>query len=310
MKKKFLVMALAGGMLLSVAGYAVGDYFVEYALKRGTPDNPKAAPEACARIADPAMAAPGKPEARNEKWELKSADGLALRGICFFPETDSHRWAILVHGYGRTKEFAWDYAEEYLKQGYNVLTPDLRAAGESEGTYITMGTKESEDIVLWAEKIVQQDPEAKIALHGVSMGAATVMMASALNPPHVKAVVEDCGYTSAYAMFTEQLYELFGLPEFPVMPCVDVVSRRKLGCALSEAAPLKSVEHTGMPMLFIHGDADKLVPYEMMGELYRASSAPMKEQVTFVGAGHADSKNQDKKGYFRKVFSFLAAQMK
>jgi len=137
------------------------------------------------------------------------------------------------------------------------------------------------------------------------MGAATVMMASALQPPHVAAIIEDCGYTSAYDMFTMQLKKLFGLPEFPIMQCVDVVCRIKMGCALSDATPLKSVARTEVPMLFIHGDEDKLVPYEMMHELYNASSAPKKEAVTFAGAGHASAKSAASEEYFSKIFSFL-----
>ena len=78
------------------------------------------------------------------------------------------------------------------------MTPDLRAAGTSDGIYLTMGVLESEDIKVWAEQIVERDPQAKIVLHGVSMGAATVLMASALDIKNLCAVVEDCGYTSAY----------------------------------------------------------------------------------------------------------------
>ena len=304
--KKILTAALVLLCLLAGAGYLVGDYFLGYALRRGEHGEP---PAACAKIADPALETPARPPARSETWEIRSSDGLVLRGTCFYPAAPSHRWAILVHGYGRTKEFAWDYAKEYLEHGYNVLAPDLRAAGESEGTYLTMGTLESEDIALWAAQIAQRDPEARIALHGVSMGAATVMMASALDPPHVESVIEDCGYTSAYDMFTMQLKEIFGLPEFPIMGCVDLVSRLKMGCALSDAAPLESVPRTRVPMLFIHGDADKLVPFSMMQELYDASSAPEKESMVVVGAGHAAAKSIDSKSYFRKIFSFLDTHM-
>ena len=297
-------------LIFTVAiGYFIGDYFLGYALKRGTAEDPKAMPPACAAIADPSLVPLKKPLASEEGWEISSADGLALRAVHLSPSGSSHRWAILVHGYGRTKEFTWDYAEEYLKQGYHVLAPDLRAAGESEGTYITMGTKESEDIALWAERIAREDPEARIVLHGVSMGAATVMMASALRPSHVVAVVEDCGYTNAYDMFTMQLKVLFGLPEFPVMQCLDAVSRMKTGCAVSDANPLKSVARTDLPMLFIHGDADRLVPCGMMQELLDASSSPKKEAVTVIGAGHASAKNADPEKYFSKIFSFLEPYM-
>ena len=99
----------------------------------------------------------------------------------------------------------------------NLVKKAGRAAGLSEGKYLTMGVKESDDIVLWAKEIVQKDENAQIVLHGISMGAATVMMTTAKHPQNVVAAVEDCGYTSAYDMFTNQLDVIFGLPEFPIM---------------------------------------------------------------------------------------------
>ncbi|TYZ30029.1 alpha/beta hydrolase [Selenomonas caprae] len=310
MEKKLLVASVLLLMLLGGAGYLIGSGFVDYALYRANPDDPTAIPEAAVAIVEPGLDAPAKPQAESETWTITSADGLKLVATHFSPAAPGSRWVILVHGYGRDQRFVWDYAAEYLKQGYHVLTPDLRAAGRSEGKYFTMGVRESDDIVLWAKEILRRDASAKIALHGISMGAATVMMATAKQPPQVVAAVEDCGYTSAYDMFTVQLKKLFGLPEFPVMNCVDVVSRLKTGAAISAAAPYKSVPYTGMPMLFIHGDADKLVPVGMMEKLYAASAAPVKEKWIVPGAGHADAKNTAPKEYFTHVFDFLETYMR
>ena len=301
MKKIFVAVIL----ILIGAGYFIGDYFVNFALKRDSENF--SPPKATLNIADPNLTAPPEPNFPKEIWTVNSEDGLELNSTYFSPAQKNHRWAILVHGYGRDGRFAYDYAEEYLRHGYNVLIPDLRAAGKSEGIYITMGTFESRDLVLWAEKIVERDPQAKIIFHGVSMGAATVLMASALEPKNLVAVVEDCGYTSAYEMFTVQLEEIFGLPEFPVMPIVNVVSKIKIGAKISDAAPIDYVSKTEVPTLFIHGDADKLVPYEMMQKLFDASNAPVKESWTVEGAGHAEAKIQDPKKYFERVFKFIDA---
>ena len=285
------------------AGYLIGDYFVEYALKRGEDGSP---PSACRSIADPTLRAPAAPDFEREIWNITSSDGLKLTADYFKPSTQSHKWALLVHGYGRDRTFAYDYADAYLKHGWNVVTPDLRAAGESEGNYITMGVKESDDLVGWIGKIIRTDPMAEIILHGVSMGAATVMMTSAKDlPSNVKAAVEDCGYTSAYEMFGAQLKKLFGLPEFPIMKFVDVVSKFETGAAVSDAAPINAVGMTKVPMLFIHGDADDLVPYSMMGRLFDASGAPIKEDWTVPGAGHADAKPINPPAYFERVFEFV-----
>lgn len=303
MKKNIILISIISIILavLFVAGYFVGDYFVNFALKR-TDNQP---PQATVNIADPNLKAPARPNFNSEIWTIKSADGLNLYATYFLPENESHKWAILVHGYGRDQTFAYDYAEEYLKHGYNVLTPDLRASGTSEGTYLTMGTLESQDIAIWAAKILEKDSQAKIVLHGVSMGAATVMMASAQNIQNLCAVVEDCGYTSAYDMFTAQLRVIFDLPEFPIMGFVDMVSHMKTGYPISKASPIRSVIMIKVPILFIHGTEDKLVPFEMMDKLYRFCGAPVKEKFVVEGAGHADSKVKNPQKYFEQVFNFI-----
>ena len=94
--------------------YAIGDYFVDFALERGEDLSP---PKACADIADPNLKAPPMPNFPAEDWTLESFDGLKLHAKKFSPAEDSNRWAILIHGYGRDSTYAYDYAEEYLKRG-------------------------------------------------------------------------------------------------------------------------------------------------------------------------------------------------
>lgn len=296
--RKIFVAAI---ILIICAAYGVGNYFVEFALKRGEDLSP---PKATANIADPTLIAPPMPNFPAEDWTIESFDGIRLHAKKFSPPENSDRWAILVHGYGRDGRFAYDYADEYLKRGWNVVVPDLRAAGESDGEFITMGALESRDVFDLAGKISAENPDAKIILHGVSMGAATVMMAAALNPPAVVAVVEDCGYTSAYEMFAAQLQKIFGLPEFPAMYCADIVCKIKTGVKISDAAPINVVDKISAPILFIHGDADDLVPFEMLDRLFDACTAP-KEKFVVQGAGHADAKKINPNAYFDKVFAFL-----
>ena len=282
--------------------YAVGEYFVDFALERGEDLSP---PKACANIADPSLKAPPIPNFSNEDWTLESFDGLQLHAKKFSPAENSNRWAVLIHGYGRDGTFAYDYAEEYLKRGWNVLIPDLRASGESQGQFITMGALESQDILNWTEKI---PADSKIILHGVSMGAATALMTAAHNPKNLIAVVEDCGYTSAYEMFTAQLNKIFGLPEYPVMLCADLVCKFKTGVKISDAAPLEVVDKIKVPILFIHGDEDGLVPFDMMTKLYDKATAP-KEKFVVEGAGHADAKRKNPAAYFDKIFKFLEGRL-
>lgn len=65
-------------------------------------------------------------------------------------------------------------------------------------------------MIVWINEILAYDEQANIVLYGESMGAATVLMAAGEGlPKQVKAVVEDCGYTTAYAMFKDQLKGAF-----------------------------------------------------------------------------------------------------
>ena len=303
MRKKLVALLVVVLIMLS---YMIGSYFINFSLKRADPSDINSGPPACVNIHDPTRTVPDKPDYLNETWSILSKDGLKLNATHFSPDSQNHYWAILVHGYGRDQRYAWDYAEPYLIQGYNVLTPDVRASGTSEGIYLTMGAKESDDLLLWIEKILEVDPEAKIVLHGVSMGAATVMMAAGKSKSqNLVAVVEDCGYTSAFKMFSMQLKIIFNLPSFPIMNIVDVVSKFETGSAVSEAAPIRQVPNINVPILFIHGTEDKLVPYYMMQELYDACHAPIKEMFIVEGAGHADAKAVNSTVYFNRIFSFL-----
>ena len=298
---------LVTGIVLTVAFiYLVGGYFVDLGLRRGSAEDPFA-PPAVFRSAfegnGSALSPAARPDFSGEDWQLVSFDGLKLEATHFSPAKSSHQWVILVHGYGCNQQYGWDYAAEYLRHGYEVLTPDLRASGESEGHYLTMGALESHDLEDWTRKIVAADPEARIVLHGVSMGAATVMLTTARSlPPNVVAAVEDCGYTDTRTMFEIELQKLFGLPGFPVLDCADLMCRSKAGFRFADVEPLRAVRQTQVPMLFIHGDADKLVPYAMMQQLYQASAAPVKEVFTAKGAAHAAA-CQDK-AYYPTVFAF------
>ena len=188
---------------------------------------------------------------------------------------------------------------------YNVLFPDLQYHGYSGGDAIQMGWKDRLDLEKWIEVAHDIFQDDFMVLHGVSMGAATVLMAAGREDiPGLATVIEDCGYTSAYGMFSNQLGVIFGLPEFPIMACVDVVSGMKTGAKVSDAAPLKAAPHIKVPVLFIHGAADTLVPPAMMEKLF-AACRTKKKKLVVEGAGHGDAMITDRENYWKCIFDFL-----
>lgn len=234
---------------------------------------------------------------------IESYDKLQLHS--YVVTQNSNKWAIVVHGYGGSGKLMSDKSKYFYDMGYNVLIPDLRGHGKSEGDYIGMGWKDRLDIISWINFIIKENPNAEIVLHGTSMGAATVLMTSGENlPSNVKAIVADCAYTSAWDEFSYQLETYLKVPSYYILNVTNMVTKLKAGYSLKEASALESVKKATVPILFIHGDKDKFVPYSMMDKLYDATSSP-KEKLTIDGGEHANSDLVSPFLYWLTVEDFL-----
>lgn len=234
---------------------------------------------------------------------IESYDKLQLHS--YVVTQNSNKWAIVVHGYGGSGKLMSDKSKYFYDMGYNVLIPDLRGHGKSEGDYIGMGWKDRLDIISWINFIINENPNAEIVLHGTSMGAATVLMTSGENlPSNVKAIVADCAYTSAWDEFSYQLETYLKVPSSYILNVTNMVTKLKAGYSLKEASALECVKKATVPILYIHGDKDKFVPYSMMDKLYDATNSP-KEKLTIEGGEHANSDLVSPFLYWLTVEDFL-----
>ena len=297
------------GLLAGAAGMggaaALGSYFYDLAM---TP-----------KVHDPALDTdPDDPIVQGRRWVrehwgrrdifLTSVDGLRLHGnVMRQKDLGCHRWALCIHGYSDSSEAMGIYARHYYDElGWNVVLPDLRGHGGSEGTYVGYGWDDRLDIVAWVAKIMRRDPAAEIVLHGVSMGAATALLtAGGALPDSVKAVVSDCSYTSALAIM-RHIYEHGGGrgPAGPALSALRTTARRRIRFDLKNADVLRAVRSSKTPTLFIHGVSDDFVPATMMADLYETAKCP-KEFLWVPKAGHAQSVAVDPELYWRTVDSFI-----
>lgn len=236
---------------------------------------------------------------------ISSDDGLKLHNYKIINKNVSKKWVIIVHGYTSKGFNMTSYAKNFYNMRYNIMIPDLRAHGESEGHYIGMGWDDRNDIINLIDYILAEESDAEIVLFGVSMGAATVMMVSGEKlPSNVKAIIEDCGYTSAWEQFAYQLKTLFNLPEFPMMNIADIICKIRNGYFISDASAIKQVKKSVIPTLFIHGNCDSFVPFEMQEKLYDACKAE-KEKVVIEGATHAQAAFVNPELYWLSIVNFL-----
>lgn len=208
-----------------------------------------------------------------------------------FYEADepSDIYAISCHGFTGMPSQNSIYTKRFRGMGFNVLLPYLRAHGKSEHKYCTMGLLERLDIIDWVNYIIDKNPNAKIILHGVSMGASTVMMATGEKlPENVVCCIEDCGFTSFWEEYSKQIKEMFNLPPNFVLNLANLAAKIKIGIDLKAISPLRAVKGSRTPTLFIHGDKDSVVPFWMNYPLYQ-SAACEKERLVVSGATHAAS---------------------
>lgn len=236
---------------------------------------------------------------------ITTVDDLTLSAK-YYDHEDSHLWAITIHGYRGSNSSVMALTERYYSAGYNVLSPDLRCCGTSEGDYVGMGWLDKSDILRWIDWILEKDLHAKIVIHGISMGGATTMMVSGeMTPDAVYAFIEDCGYTSVWDIFASELKLRFGLPTFPALDTASLFAKVKAGYSFKEASSLNQVKNCEKPMLFIHGSEDGFVPFSMLDVLYNAKPGTNKEKLVAEGAGHGESVYALGEEYWTTVFSFL-----
>lgn len=241
----------------------------------------------------------------NKKVEVKAKDGITLRGTEYIAEEENNKWAIILHGYRSEPDSVISIGMHFSEKGYNVLIPSMRACGESDGEYIGMGWLDKDDLQCWINLIIKQDENAEIILHGSSMGAATVLMASGDNlPTNVKTIIEDSGYTSVWDIFASEAKARFNLPTFPIMNMFKILAKIRANYDIEEASALEQVKNSKTPILFIHGDADDFVPEYMCEELYEVANCT-KDKLIIHNAGHIESKYKETETYYNKIFDFI-----
>lgn len=225
----------------------------------------------------------------------------------YIPTENAKRTIIEFHGWhGR-----WDVdfsasSPELHKLGCNLLLVEQRGQGESDGNVMTFGIKEKFDVqdwINWYQKEI--DDQIPIYLGGVSMGAATLLMASSFKfPKEVKAIFSDCGFSNAYEIIRLVGKNYFHVPEHPFMDSILRACQKKYGFDLKDGDALAAVRKATIPILFVHGTADKFVPCFMGETAFAACNAP-KDLLLVEGAVHGRSFLVDKKAYMEKMQEYF-----
>lgn len=308
------VAAAAGMAAASTASYTLAQKLVEVALDR---EEPRILARNRERVggrlghreyfSHAGEAAAALAQSGTREVEIMSRDGLRLVGhwrSC----PGAKRAVVAMHGW--RSSWDWDFgmiADTLMELGCSVLFAEQRGQNRSEGAHMTFGMLERFDCAQWAAWVANETGGAlPVYLAGVSMGATTVLMAGGLAlPAQVRGIVADCGFTSPAEIFRHvtrnNLKIRHGLPD----RLMERVCRRKIHMGAADCSATDALRKCRVPVLFIHGTEDRLVPVTMSYENYRACAA---EKRLFVvpGAGHGESFHTDPRGYRRELEAFFA----
>ena len=236
---------------------------------------------------------------------VKSVDSLRLHGL-WVPAQNAVGTVLLTHGYRSTMLLDFCCAFEYYHhRNMNILVPDQRSHGKSEGVYITFGVKESVDMVSWLEFIRQNALEQPVFLHGLSMGATTVLnLTDRSLPCDVRGIVADCGFTSAWDILSCVYRNVTHLPPWPSLWVTELLSRLFAGFSLKEKDTRTSLANSRYPVLLIHGTDDSFVPCDMTRQAYAACTGE-KYLLLVDGADHGVSFLKDRQSYMALLSEFI-----
>lgn len=238
-----------------------------------------------------------------EEITVKSHDGLTLHARLYRGDKEKPA-AIMLHGYrGSSYTELSGAALLFLSHGHSVIVTDLRAHGESCGSTVTFGIKESRDCLTWVNFGKEQLGYKRFILYGISMGAASVLTASCLlRRSEVAAIIADCPFSSPRDIIMRVMKNR-GLPPRALYPLVYLAALVFGRFRLNAASAVDAVKRTEIPILLIHGEDDRFVPCDMSQKI-KAASASRTELFTVKGAGHGASFVTGKEEYVRAVLSF------
>ena len=239
-----------------------------------------------------------------ENVEFKTADGLTLRGW-WMAGQPGFPAIIFCHGLNRSRLELMERAGEAHRRGFSILLFDLRNHGESDRAHTTLGILESQDVEAASQFVRMKVPGQSQFLWGVSMGAATALLA-VRDYGGFAGVVSDSAFPSFRETIEHHVRLLFRIPAFPVANMIVWLTGVRMHIDPDFGNVETAVRKFGnVPVLFIAGGADRRMPPGVAKRLYDANQSPLKKLIVVPGAGHGEAFSTNREQYLEAVFSFL-----
>ena len=219
---------------------------------------------------------------------------------------EKHATIVLSHGYGDNQAQMLPYAQFLHKDGFSVLTYDMRNRGESGGDAVTLGALERDDLISAVDYLMTR-PDVdhdRIGALGVSLGGSTTLLATA-EDPRIKAAVDDSGFSDAPRVIESSFEHFIGLPPFPFAPVTLAIVKLRTGIDANHIRPMDVMSKISpRPLLIVHCMGDKVVPPDNSDRNFAAAREP-KQFWRIPTGGHIDGIKVARDEYQRRVSQFF-----
>lgn len=236
----------------------------------------------------------------HSKSEKITPDDTTLSAISIANNSTSHSYMLLFHPLTESPEDMATYAYHFYDLGFNVLIPDYIGEESSMGFY------EKEIVLSWIDYVVELDESANIFLLGIGVGGNSMLLCTQAElPGNVKGIMADSVYSDLREVFSQNIKSVYGIASFPVVQLSSVYVHATRGWSFSQEDVRKIVRDSQVPILYIHGTEDSVVPVGQCNELYEVTVAEGTDCFTIYGAEHAQGLNTDSEKYWREVDAFI-----
>ncbi len=240
-----------------------------------------------------------------QKMTTKSVDGLNLVGHYF--DNNSNKTALVVHGYGANYKEMQPYCKFFIQKKFNVFVTENRAHGESGGECVGFGWNDRLDIAKWCQVLVAKNPENKIVLFGLSMGATAVCCATGEElPDNVVGAISD----SAFAFGKKQIEDVLSKAKMLKLFKGHLYSylKRVHNFNIELVDATGQLKKSKIPVLFVHGKQDNFVPPQNSDILYEATPTNLRAKFVVEEAGHCACYAKAGVDYGKAIIDFLRSR--
>lgn len=218
----------------------------------------------------------------------------------------SHSYIIISHSYTKSPEDMARYAYHFYDLGFNVYLPYGRGHGKSDYNKTTLGYGDHEDLKLWINHIISKDKQARIFLFGLGMGGTSALLtANSVDNGVVRGIIADCPHSDFKEVIKYNVKEIGGIIPFPSVNLALLYNSVLNGVSYKDADVKKCVEKSQVPIMYIQGGEDQVVPAEQINDMYDITSAPNSEHLLIAGATHNETLDFSEEKYWSNVDSFI-----